>query len=52
MLSNKDSKINIIKKILKDDFLPHVGTDYKNKSLYLGYMIKKLLILLVNPIVC
>ena len=43
MLSNKDSKINIIKKILKDDFLPHVGTDYKNKSLYLGYMVKKLL---------
>jgi DNA-directed RNA polymerase II subunit RPB2 len=43
MLSNKDSKINIIKKILKEDFLPHVGTDYKNKSLYLGYMVKKLL---------
>lgn len=43
MLSNKDSKINIIKKILKDDFLPHVGTNYKNKSLYLGYMVKKLL---------
>ena len=43
MLSNKDSKINIIKKILKADFLPHVGTNYKNKSLYLGYMVKKLL---------
>jgi len=43
MLTNKESKINIIKKILKDDFLPHVGTNYKNKSLYLGYMVKKLL---------
>ena len=32
-----------IKKILKDDVLPHVGDDYKSKALYLGFMVSKLL---------
>ena len=38
-----DKRINIIKDILKNDFLPHVGTDYNKKALYLGYMVRKLL---------
>ena len=38
-----DKRINIIKDILKNDFLPHVGTDYHKKAMYLGYMVRKLL---------
>ena len=39
MLLNKNRKLNILKSILKDDFLPHVGTDFNKKALYLGYMV-------------
>jgi DNA-directed RNA polymerase II subunit RPB2 len=43
VMQNKAKRINIILDILKNDFLPHVGTDYTNKSIYLGFMINKLL---------
>ena len=43
ILLQQSHRINIIKKILKNDILPHVGDNYKNKALYLGYMISKLL---------
>ena len=50
MLSNKNNKINIIKNILKDDFLPHVGSCLKKKALYLGFMVCKLLRCSLNMI--
>lgn len=41
-LYNKDHRINIVRDILKKEFLPHVGEDYAKKALYLGYMVHKL----------
>jgi len=38
-----DFRINIVRDILKKEFLPHVGEDYTKKALYLGYMIHKLI---------
>ncbi len=43
-----DKRINIIKDILKNDFLPHCGEDYKKKALYLGFMVRKLLLCYFN----
>jgi DNA-directed RNA polymerase II subunit RPB2 len=48
MLLNKNRKINILKSILKEDFLPHVGEHYSNKALYLGYMVNKLIKCSIN----
>mgnify|MGYP006098046799 CR=1 FL=1 len=48
MLLNKNRKLNILKSILKDDFLPHVGTDFNKKALYLGYMVNKLIKCSIN----
>ena len=42
-LYNKDHRINIVRDILKKEFLPHVGEDYAKKALYLGYMVHKLI---------
>jgi DNA-directed RNA polymerase II subunit RPB2 len=42
-LYNKDYRINIVRDILKKEFLPHVGEDYTKKALYLGYMVHKLI---------
>jgi len=50
MLQNKNRRINIIKTILKEDFLPHVGEDFKNKAVYLGYMVNKLIKCSINQI--
>jgi DNA-directed RNA polymerase beta subunit len=49
-LSNKTHKIKIIKNILKNDFLPHVSQCYKKKAIYLGYMIRKLILCSLNII--
>jgi DNA-directed RNA polymerase II subunit RPB2 len=43
ILNHPDKRIGIIRSVLTKEFLPHVGADYKNKALYLGYMAKKLL---------
>ena len=43
IIQNKAKRINIILDILRHDFLPHVGVDFTNKALYLGYMVNKLL---------
>ncbi len=43
-----DKKINIIKDILKNDFLPHCGDDFQKKALYLGFMVRKLLLCYFN----
>ena len=42
-MQNKSKRTNIILEILKMDFLPHVGEDFFQKALYLGYMVNKLL---------
>lgn len=42
-LYNKDHRINIVREILKKEFLPHVGEDCAKKALYLGYMVNKLI---------
>jgi len=38
-----DDKIRYLRKILEDEFLPHVGRDFQKKAFFLGYMINKLL---------
>lgn len=50
MLLNKNRKLNILKSILKDDFLPHVGENFSNKALYLGYMVNKLIKCSINQL--
>lgn len=42
-LMNKMHRINIIRTILEKEFIPHVGTSYDKKALYLGFMVNKLL---------
>lgn len=42
-LNNKVQRLNILRNVLEKEFLPHVGTDFRKKALYLGYMVKKLL---------
>lgn len=43
ILNNKPHRLNILRSILEKEFLPHVGTDFKKKALYLGYMTNKLI---------
>ena len=43
VLNNKFQRINIIRNILEKEFLPHVGKEFQKKTLYLGYMVNKLL---------
>ena len=40
---NKLKRIEIVKDVLTNELLPHVGTQYYKKALYLGYMVNKLL---------
>lgn len=44
VLAHKQKKIKILLNILKHDFLPHVGEKFEDKAIYLGYMMKKLLL--------
>jgi DNA-directed RNA polymerase beta subunit len=43
ILNNKPHRLNILRSILEKEFLPHVGTDFRKKALYLGHMTNKLL---------
>ncbi len=43
MITNKHHRLNILRSILETEFLPHVGTCFHKKALYLGYMTKKLI---------
>jgi DNA-directed RNA polymerase II subunit RPB2 len=43
IMQNKSKRFNIILDILRNDFLPHVGTDFQKKAQYVGYMVNKLL---------
>lgn len=43
ILYNKVHRINIVRTVLEKEFLPHVGAEYHNKALYLGFMVNKLL---------
>jgi len=42
ILQSREHRLNIIRDILRDEFLPHVGNEYHQKSLYLGYMVNRL----------
>ena len=43
ILNNKTHRMNIIRKVMGTEFLPHVGPEFHKKALYLGYMVRKLL---------
>ena len=43
IINNKEHRLNILRTILEKEFLPHVGTDFRKKALYLGYMVNKLI---------
>lgn len=43
MINNKMHRLNILRTIMEKEFLPHVGTDFRKKALYLGYMVNKLI---------
>lgn len=43
ILNNKVHRMQILRNILRNEFLPHVGVDFHKKALYLGFMINKLL---------
>lgn len=43
ILYNKVHRINIVRTVLEKEFLPHVGPEYHNKALYLGFMVNKLM---------
>lgn len=40
---NRLKRLEIVRDVLTNELLPHVGTDYYKKALYLGYMVNKLL---------
>jgi len=42
-LENPEQCKKILHHVLQHDFLPHVGTSFRRKALYLGYMTRKLL---------
>jgi DNA-directed RNA polymerase beta subunit len=41
--SEKERRLTYLNDIINNDFLPHVGDDYKAKAYYLGHMVKLLL---------
>jgi len=42
-MANRQYKMNVLQKVLHNEFLPHVGPDLGKKALYLGYMVNKLI---------
>lgn len=42
-LNNKLMRLNIIRSVLEKEFLPHVGSSFEKKALYLGFMVNKLI---------
>jgi DNA-directed RNA polymerase II subunit RPB2 len=42
-LSNKSYRQQVLSNVLQKEFLPHVGSEFDKKALYLGYMTCKLL---------
>ena len=42
-LEQPDRAIQVLKGIIHNDFLSHVGKSYRKKALYLGYMVRKIL---------
>jgi DNA-directed RNA polymerase II subunit RPB2 len=43
LASNPAYRISIVRNVLQKEFLPHTGTSFPKKALYLGYMVNKLL---------
>ena len=44
ILNHKHKKIKILLNVLENDFLPHVGKSFHDKAIYLGFMMRKLLL--------
>jgi DNA-directed RNA polymerase beta subunit len=44
LLAQPEYKKKELLEILKKDFLPHVGNEFKQKALYLGFMVRKLIL--------
>jgi len=42
-LENPEQAQAILKNVIAQDFMPHVGRSFRKKALYLGYMVRKLL---------
>jgi DNA-directed RNA polymerase II subunit RPB2 len=42
-LEQPEYALKIFHQIVQNDFLPHVGPNYRRKALYLGFMVRKLL---------
>jgi len=38
----KEKRISYIRDLFKKDFLPHIGENYNNKALFIGYMVNRL----------
>ena len=43
ILFNKVHRVNIIRDVLRKEFLPHVGASYYKKAAYIGHMVNRLL---------
>lgn len=43
ILYNKHHRVNIVRTVLEKEFLPHVGKEFEKKTLYLGFMVNKLI---------
>ena len=39
---SRERRLEIFRGMLERDFLPHVGPDFRNKALFIGYMVRKL----------
>ena len=42
-VASRTKKLDMVRNVLTNEFMPHVGPDFHKKALYLGYMINKLL---------
>jgi len=42
-MDNTTHAMRVLKNVLTQDLLPHVGTSFRRKALYLGYMVRKIL---------
>ena len=47
---SQEDKVAYLHKVLEDDILPHIGTNYDKKAKYLGFMCRKLLLVQFNYI--
>jgi len=46
----KYNEINFVKHVLKTDVFPNVGHSFKNKAVYLGYLVNKMILFALNEL--